>query len=407
MSDTNRGQPDAKVTEFISNKTEWKREIRNMLNGKREGLLIKYGVYQYLQKLLEKLGNEDSEDIFYEALLEVIGSWQPEQTKDKEYFAIMLELIAAYTPVGGYRKAAKFLEYWENSVDKITDKSGYSANVDLRLAALGALDAYFHHAPEPNVSSEEVSAYKDYFNLLERFLQHPSLGGHAAVILLKSFHLDLADERVKTAICSQVENLYNIMAYVFSVKRENRLEDNLKKLSQQVFSIGTAAIDFFEKRLEIYGVKIDCEQPHLTLTLSNNRFISIQMSDDALDNFKMRKTGLHLLSTYLKEIYKNREESGNYEKIQNILNNCYSEGRDAVLQFKKILDKTEFVNFNAPRAMYSTVLTIQIGRLTLPFGLKNDYRDVWADYSQQDFINLAKDKKNLFENQNKSDAAAS
>lgn len=388
MSDSNHIQEkENKDRTFL---IDWKEEIINILNGKRDGLLIKSGsVRGYIEYLTKSLNPEDFKSQFEPALKEVVWSWEVHQPREKEYFVIMLELIGSFTPDGGYRKAAKFHDYWKNSISKIEDKFGYESNANLLRQIIGALSAYFNLAPEQKSSEEERYNFKHYLDLLEKYLYEPQLSGYIAVVLLKSFFVEISDKKIKKAIETESESLYNIMSYVFSGDRKHKLEENLENLAYHVFEVGGDAIDLFEKRLKVYGADFKYGQPNLTISLSNGDEIAVNFSEKAFGNFIMRKMNLHLLPQYINDLFNNNIKE-NHQKIQNILENCYRESAEAVLQFRKVLDRIENLKIEA-EPYYDLRISLHMGESS-PIYLvcPRKYQNVWCEYGKADFEQLYK-----------------
>jgi len=314
----------------INDLNEWKEEIRNILRGKREGLLVKYGsVGGYLRKIAE---NKNS--AFDDALQEVVSSWEVHIPREREYFAVMLEFIRAYTPGAGYKKVKDFLEFWENRIHELQDKFGYDSKANLIINAIETLSAYY---PNPN----EISINKYYESLLEKYLYEPSVSGQIAVNLFKSNILDIDDKKIREVINKTPECLINIISYVFSPKIDYELGDNLAKLASIVFEVGDEAISIFEKRLNLFNTTITYrpttqnDQPELYINLPNSEGIAVKLSENSLDNFITAKNDIHLLPAFLNKVQRRGDEY--HKKIQDVFSKCQRDGVRLVRLFSKKL----------------------------------------------------------------------
>lgn len=374
---------------------DWKEEIRNILDGKREKYLLKIGsVRGYIESLAKASGISDYKEHFDPALKEIVRSWDVHVPREKEYFIVMLELITSYTPEGGARKVREFHEYWESSISEIEDKFGYDSNSNLQLRIIETLGAYYNLAPEANSCEEDKSGFRYYVDLLNKYISVPEIAGDIALILLENFIAEISDKKIRKAIRKEPESIYNITSYIFSVDRSHTLEEDLESLAHQVYEVGGKAIDIFENRLKVYDADFVYGQLNLTIYLSNGEEIVIEFSGKAFEHFLMRKLELHLLPKYVDELFNRRVKvKDNHSKIQDILNNCYNEGEESVLQFRKILNGID--NLILDPDPFSTLrIWLKMNETSVALICQKRYPEAWSDsHTKEDFINNLKPKE--------------
>lgn len=265
---------------------EWKKEIRRILNGERDGYLkyresVKIYIEDELFPALEQGRDvfDNTYQLFIKALNETVKEWNPSLKREKEYFACLLELIQVYEPEKGFEKTWEFLQFWEQKTGAIQTFGGYKSEseVDLIQEALFALNKYFPIAPR--ASDEDYKRFKTYLRTLEKYLFAPEYGGHSAIRLLGLNEYDLQDSGFKEIIRDNPLILEDLCSYVFSPDEKLELESNITEICKHVFTINEEIVSYFDKYLDSFDAKIDYEQLNPTVVLANGKRFTVDLLD--------------------------------------------------------------------------------------------------------------------------------
>lgn len=171
----------------------WEAEIDDIIGGSStSSLRILASIRETFDVAIASTAQPSAETrAFYAALQNVVRRWIPQRTSKPNATSLMLDLIAAYTPVGGFEKLLWLIDQYGSAAHVVQHPIEPRRNTDLHLRALHAAAAYFRYAPEAL-----SPGFVHYVTVLDRHLEFSRYRPHALERLLHLHAVELEQESV-------------------------------------------------------------------------------------------------------------------------------------------------------------------------------------------------------------------
>jgi hypothetical protein len=245
----------------------WETEIRSILAGRRDYLLINLGsVAGYLSKLLSTSADVDTaETNLRQTVQNVVRAWHPQKLHPEYYTLIMLELIGAYQPMEGFVRIVGFLQrgHYFPSID--ARAGAYGAGRDLHMKALTVLEYFYASAPP---ESGDDHAFESYVQVLEQHLQSELYCSYVVGRLIALNVLNTEDAKLGRPIEMNLRTIDEIVPILVGPSRQARLTEELSNIYTHCFLIGRIATERFQAALEDCGITSELDKDGVRLRLS-------------------------------------------------------------------------------------------------------------------------------------------
>lgn len=239
---------------------DWEKEVRNILDGKREYILQKIGnAAEYIDILIRQSSDKAlTETIFHKAFENFLTSWQSDKIYSDYYLDKFFELVMDFLPPGGYTKIYSFLAQWNI---KIEDAEGnlIPANEDLIIKALNIFEKYLYLFKKTIESNEVKIQYRDGVELLFSYLEHSRYMGIITGILITLDELVISDNRVLNTLKSNHLYIMDILRCLFN-KRPTNFSKKLSYLIQHAIEAGISNESLI-KYFKTMGAELNFDAP--------------------------------------------------------------------------------------------------------------------------------------------------
>ena len=265
---------------------EWQIEIAALINGKRELNLIQLGSSE--EYIEVKIANSQDEifarQCFYQALQNIVRSWQPSVYEGEYTTSRILELTAVYRPSDGFVRVIEYLqrliryERQEGLEAEHRDKS------NLHLKALVALESYYPVAPTP--SDDGLLAFKSYVKILQEELGNPRYARYVTRRLIELGVIDPEDDNFEYPFEQGLE----VIGGLVDVLLEPEMYHLHRKVFTPIFVYCLKApngIDFLTQLLHQKGVALHFSEEGPIINMPEDSFI-IELPSAAVREYMMR-----------------------------------------------------------------------------------------------------------------------
>jgi hypothetical protein len=318
----------------------WEIELRRILNGDRESELLRFGsVEEYVDKIRDLTKDRVvGEQSFNQALRMIIKSWRPEEIESKEYFACLIDLIAAYLPAYGVPKVLYFLDCLADFQAELSSSGGYGANVDLYLNTLVTLERYF---PRPLLGEDdETLAFKSYLHILYKQLNDDAYSGYVASRLIDLGALSFDHEQIRDVIDNNPYALRELISLVFAPERSAWFSRDFGSLLEHSLIAGHRGLRVFEEVVATYGATLLLQNHRLLVKRNEEELLPLEFPITTVQKYisvlRRRQLGLDLLPTLLSEAPKRWQARAG---IAQTLDRCVSIGEEGIALFEQELDE--------------------------------------------------------------------
>ncbi len=165
----------------------WMRVLDRLVLGQFDDYLLRLAPEEFIQmNIAESSDQARSRSEFLFAFGHFVHTWSPEQKRKAAHLEIILRLISAFTPAGGFSKLLLQLTRHGNFFLKDDNPDAATRVLDIALAAL---ENYF---PTPLIPEENADdPFRYYKTYLLSHVSDPRVGPHccARLIEFKRFEL--------------------------------------------------------------------------------------------------------------------------------------------------------------------------------------------------------------------------
>ncbi len=354
------------------NASRWTLELQRILNGEREqSLLNVQSVSSYINKILAESDDPSlARAHFSEALMGLVRAWQPSAHMSKEYFACMLDILGAYTPLEGMPKILSTFKRWGGFPDDLKSSQGYGAEYDINLKALVVLESYFPIGPHENLK-EDVRSFSQYLEILFGYLNKSTYSSYVAVRLIELGALTFDDQRIGEIITTDPESLYHLLSIVFSTSQRENVSLNLAAIWSHFEVVDDAIKQAFFEALKIYGatgieltngeiqVQLDEQESFILKSTASSSSVIEPVHEDAIGRQSLVKR-LDSIPTLLANV-----DASCRREVSILFEECLLQGSDFVERFKskvneaggELLDRQTRVEIITKQARFRPTLS--------------------------------------------------
>ena len=264
----------------------WGIDLRKLIGGYREHALLHLGsVEEYVEVNLEEaIDSEGAAHAFHEALEKLVQTWQPSVADDQFNIALLLDLIAAYTPVGGFNKVVELIRRIRYFEDTPSYEDIIASRDDLLLKAFVVLESYYRVAPK---SPEDSSpAYKTYVDLLRGELLNSKRRGYALRRLIELKVIELKSNEIKLFIEKTPSVLRELVNLMLDPNRRIEAEDDLTRVFALCLSIGDEAVWEFVQAVSLCGGKFESLSEEYIYIYYRDQELRLNLSREALYKYQ-------------------------------------------------------------------------------------------------------------------------
>jgi hypothetical protein len=279
----------------------WELEIRRVLLGQREYMLLRLGGSQeYIEVIQESSADEAlTRTTFNAALRNVVQSWQPSRPESAAYFSHMLELIGAYAPPEGFIKVLGFLNSRRYFGENVTTPDSPVSGKDLHMKALVVLQYYYLAAPP--MQSDDI-AFQQYLNVLREHLHEPQYCDYALRRLYELSAISLDDADVLNAVQASGAVITQLVTSILKSRDKTRVARDLSSIYSHCLRSKDCA-SRFEGALVACGARLEHDDQGPLVYLSESDLIVLTLPEDVESYVLVRwNTGQERGMTKLREL---------------------------------------------------------------------------------------------------------